>query len=332
MISVTFRTYPMLMIAPLRFSGPLACTSTVAPLSVQRRRRLDGDRHALDRHRAARLDLVGRAGLELRALPVASCSSVALRLGRLRPLVISITIFWSLLISKSFFVCMMAFSLESSGEAAVLVLQEIGPGLVLAVEERAEHDRAAGVAVLEADDHLLVDLREHHEAAGVAGADTDAIRAQALSSLSLQRGELDPHAPHLRRGRCCWSRCRRRGPGSSRGARAGASGPAARASEAPGDAEVRLVAACLAAVGVGDAGDDVLAAEAGADVLDLRPCTRRVIFGLPNAVPSASTIESALRSRQRLGQRVGLARVVDHARRTEHLGRRRERATGPCWR
>ena len=94
----------------------------------------------------------------------------------------------------------------------------------------------------------------------------------------------------------------------------------------PGDAEVRLVAAARRVL-VGDAGDDVLAAEAGADVLDLHLAPRaqlgvaeRGALGLDDRVGLALA--------QRLGQRIGLARVLDDARGLEHLRRRRTR-TGP---
>src|SRR4051812_6297616 len=54
-------------------------------------------------------------------------------------------------------------------EGALLVLQEVVAGLVLAVEQRAQDERAAHVAVLEADEHLVADLGHHQQAALVAG-------------------------------------------------------------------------------------------------------------------------------------------------------------------
>src|SRR6185437_1034432 len=56
------------------------------------------------------------------------------------------------------------------GERAVLVLREVVAGEIAAVEKRAEDVGPAGVAVLEADQHLLADHWEHHHAARVAGA------------------------------------------------------------------------------------------------------------------------------------------------------------------
>src|SRR6478735_3726615 len=167
MISVTLSTLTDADRRALDTHGARALDRDRGALERERRRGLDIDGDALDGHRAAGLDHE-----RLRLLLVRS-GGVVLGVALDRRLLVLGDLDDHLLVGLDLEVLLgvlVDLLVAQHREGSVTVLEEVRPRLVLAVEGRAEHDRAPAVAVLEADHDFLVGLREHQQAARVAGA------------------------------------------------------------------------------------------------------------------------------------------------------------------
>ena len=125
------------------------------------------------------------------------------------------------------------------GERSVAVLQQIGAGLVLAVEDRADDDRAARVAVLEADDRPP--RRPAGASAGRARCPRWASRSgpRRTPRSPLRLGYFTRTRPMLLAGRCCWSPRRPRAKPTSRAPAGGRISSSSVRDGAAGDLEVR---------------------------------------------------------------------------------------------
>ena len=277
---------------------------TVAPLSVSDAGRLDGDRDALDASRVVPASTSIVCAFFL-SMPVISCVWLPL-IVVFSSCVISMTMFWSDLISKSFFECMVDLLVGHDAERAVSILQQLRARLVLAVEGRAEDDRAARVAVLEADHDLLVDLREHQHAARVAAAHRGDGRPRRLLGVGQAR-VLHAHATALLGVVVVGHHADHEPTRPSRGSRAGGSARSACGRERPEIWKLRLVAGGAAVV-VRARGLIVNSPPNLVPTPSTLTFEPALIAGLP--MRGAVGLEVGVRHplQRRLGDRVGLAR------------------------